>query len=115
MPDSNRTKPSPRFETWKPEEIKILTTLWIEGLPIGQIAQRLKRTPSSVKVKAFRLGLQSRRKLSSIAEQKRSKKKQLRPCLRCKQLFYSLGIGNRICDACKSTTIWETGNDFFEV
>ena len=31
-----------------------------------------------------------------------------RPCLRCKASFWSEGFGQRICNRCKSTSVWRT-------
>jgi hypothetical protein len=35
-----------------------------------------------------------------------------RACLRCGRPFPSEGPGNRICKACKNSTMWQGGGDF---
>ena len=35
-----------------------------------------------------------------------------RKCMMCGNNFKSSWIGNRICDACKLTEEWKTGNDY---
>tara|TARA_Y100001951_G_C11151139_1_gene189267 strand:- start:50 stop:253 length:204 start_codon:yes stop_codon:yes gene_type:complete len=38
--------------------------------------------------------------------------KKKRKCMMCEKDFMSEWIGNRICDPCKSTDYWKTGNDY---
>ena len=44
------------------------------------------------------------------AESKQGAEPKTRSCLRCKTLFQSEWIGERICRRCKSAKIWRNGN-----
>ena len=35
-----------------------------------------------------------------------------RKCMMCEKYFMSEWIGNRICEPCKDTDYWKTGNDY---
>lgn|GEM_PF-1721176 len=100
-----------RFENWNKNEVKLLTDLWLYGMPSGFIAKKLNRSPNAIKIKAMRLGLESRKSQVKITRQRLNPNGKLRPCLSCKNLFYSEGRGNRICDSCKSTSRWKSGSD----
>jgi len=38
-----------------------------------------------------------------------------RKCLRCGDKFMSAGIGNRVCQHCKESTVWRSGTGDYSV
>lgn len=103
---------SARGSAWTQDEVRTLSELWEREVPVQAIADLLGRTHRSVSVKATRLGLKSR---VNAAERNRLMKiptAGMRKCLNCQKLFFSEGKGNRICHYCKSSTGWDSGNDY---
>ena len=47
-----------------------------------------------------------------IASRVATKKKTQRDCMCCNRKFLSEGIHNRICNGCKATEYYQTGNDY---
>ena len=47
-----------------------------------------------------------------IANRVPTKKKKKRDCMMCNKPFLSEGIHNRICNNCKGTEYYQTGQDF---
>ena len=100
----------PRAGRWTNEEVNNLITLWGQGLTNEDLARRLGRQAGAISVKANRLGLG--RKKDSVATEKKSGNPtgKVRDCISCRKSFWSSGAGNRICDGCKSTDLWRSGN-----
>ncbi len=86
--------------------------LWERDVPIQAIADLLGRTRRSVAIKAFRVGLKSRRRNGKSIQMSEDPTARMRNCLSCNHLFYSEGRGNRICQSCKNKDDWATGNDY---
>lgn len=105
--------PAHRKGPWAASEVSVLIRMWGEGASNAQIAQKLNRNENAVAIKASRLGMpaksQAVEKMRS-ADAKNTKKGKLRPCLSCQTTFFSEGVGNRICDGCKSTSSWSSGD-----
>lgn len=93
--------------SWSDSEIQALVKMWKEGAKNSDIAKKLNRSPNAVSVKASRIGLPPKDK---ITEMKATMK--VRSCLRCRSQFFSDGPGNRICGGCKNTDEWKTGGGY---
>ena len=48
----------------------------------------------------------------AVHDRKIKKTYTIRKCMMCQQDFKSSWIGNRICEYCKNTDDWKTGNDY---
>ena len=84
------------------------------GTPVKQIAYEWKVTEHSVRAFLRHYGVfEYLRKPSSkfIREAFHRRKMPLtdRICLNCRRVFGSFGVGNRICQKCKETDIFESG------
>lgn len=118
-------------------ERDLLRSLWFEGVPVHQIAEKLNsqfntnRTPGTIYAFAAKNDLPRRngtregsehkakfaRKRSSYLVAKglveeveaeiAARNQTIRTCLRCRTNFPSDGPGNRICDPCKSTKSYQ--------
>jgi hypothetical protein len=51
-------------------------------------------------------------KRKAVHDRKIKKNYTMRKCMMCENNFKSSWIGNRICNPCKSTDYWKTGNDY---
>ena len=130
----------PATITWA-EQLEELASLWNDGVPTEEIAERLGRSASAVLTQAVRIGLPRRassgRKSSAQAGQAAPKTKmpvnvvvfpvrgysgaavqashapvrQARNCLMCGTSFASHGSHNRICTKCKDTQAYQNGYD----
>ena len=85
---------------WTAAEIAKLCDWWATGYTIPQIASRLHRSRASVSgaIERNRLG--------------RHGGARARRCLTCARLFQPAHRFNRICDGCKETDEWRSGNDW---
>ena len=90
-------------QSWTDDDNRTLMQMWIEGRADSEIAERLKRSESAIRVKASRLNLPPR------SEQRDRFKAKARTCLVCGTSFYSEGPGNRVCDQCKASDDWQSG------
>ncbi|MDE2739684.1 MAG: hypothetical protein OXH47_09170 [Paracoccaceae bacterium] len=100
-----------RHQFWSNDEVKILIDLWLQDVPAAYISKVLKRSGNAIEVKALRLGLAPRRSERKLVHNAKGQKARVRPCLNCKTLFFSIGIGNRICANCKEHPSWQSGTD----
>lgn len=97
---------------WQDEDVQLLIRLWKDGHSNSEIAQKLGRQENAVAIKASRLRLPPK----SVAgermspENAKNSNAKLRPCLTCQKTFFSEGFGHRICDSCKATSAWSSGD-----
>ncbi len=96
---------------WSEDETHQLVELWKRHMPFDRIARSMGRSRKAVLIKASRLGLTDRQQWDSQVAEKRRSNGKVRPCLSCKRLFFSEGVGNRICPHCKQHPDWDSGND----
>lgn len=96
-----------RGGSWSNKEIEDLVRMWREGVKNSDIAKNLKRSPNAISVKASRIGLPPKDKISDM-----SSSMKIRQCLKCRGPFFSDGPGNRICGACKNTDEWKSGGGY---
>ena len=90
---------------WTERDVAKLIELWSTALSNAEIAEILNRKEAAIAVKASRINLPRKTRLKTNPMSK------TRPCLRCETRFYSAGRHNRICDSCKSSSEWQSGND----
>ena len=107
-----KRKSHPSGNPWSNEEVEQLIELWTRDVPIHAIANHIGRSHRSVAVKAVRIGLKNRVSDEGQRQLIRNPDAKLRNCLCCSKLFFSAGIGNRVCKYCKSGTLWESGSDY---
>lgn len=95
-----------------------LRRLWKAGISVEKIGVELAMSMPTVVNWAKELELAPRRRggQSGPAAARRTVgaggvAKQ-RKCLNCGKQFWSDHIGNRVCDGCKATAPWRSGNDF---
>ncbi len=93
--------PRPERPAWTADEVDKLMRLWPEMAP-GDIADRIGRTETSVRVKASRLGL-TLRDPRQLAKERR--------CLMCLEMFRSESPGRRICRRCRDSDEWQSTAD----
>ena len=111
---------------WTPEDDADLVSMWMDGEAREEIAIKLGRTPVSITLRAYRVGLPRREKVGervsldvpAIRDEKEYEDEQggaedddfrpaaavakMRGCLRCGKQFYSAHAGERICKQCKN-------------
>ncbi len=104
--DSDRRQ-RPSGEFWTNRDIRLLTEMWIRYVPCSEIGKVVGRSPCAVAVKAVRLGLSARSSRQMKVNSWPESRSRLRKCLNCRKLFYSEGIGNRICRICKLGDDWK--------
>lgn len=97
---------------WEHADVQLLIRLWREGNTNAEIAKTLGRQENAVAIKASRLRLPPKAVAGQKLDPKNAKngKALLRPCLCCQRTFFSEGPGHRICDGCKSTSAWSSGD-----
>lgn len=93
-------RPCGKQRKWTSGEVVKLCGWWAEGLTVARIASRLHRSRASV------AGAIERNRLG-----KRGGPRAVR-CLTCSKLFQPKHRFNRICDLCKDTEEWRSGNDW---
>ncbi|MBW3243569.1 hypothetical protein KUV57_12925 [Epibacterium sp. DP7N7-1] len=105
-------EPAKKTGPWDDVDVQILIRLWKDGHSNAEIATTLGRQENAVAIKASRLRLPPK----AVASQKlnpenaKNSKARLRPCLCCQKTFFSEGPGHRVCDGCKSTSAWSSGD-----
>ena len=97
---------------WDDADVQNLIRLWRDGNSNAQIAKQLGRQENAVAIKASRLRLPPKSVAAERLTEGNAKNgnAKLRPCLTCQKTFYSEGFGHRICDSCKSTSAWSSGD-----
>lgn len=105
-------RPVRKTGLWDDVEIQHLIQLWRKGRSNAQIASALGRNENAVAIKASRLNLPPKHHVSTkfSAENAKINNSRIRPCLCCARDFFSEGSGHRICDLCKSTSAWSSGD-----
>ena len=111
-PDHQQRNPNLKGAEWTDEEVHRLVDLWKRHMPFGRIARTMGRSKKSVVIKASRLGITTRLYWNDQYAKNARRRGRARPCMSCRRLFFSEGIGNRVCDDCKDGPLWSTGNDF---
>jgi hypothetical protein len=114
VPNSGEDQGSVSMKTgpWSDADIEKLIQLWNAGESNSAIAAKLGRRENAVAIKASRLHLPPKSSASGDLKspQPSGSKARLRPCLKCERTFYSEGSHHRICDACKSSSVWSSGD-----
>lgn len=100
---------------WTDEEVETLIEAWKKRVSFKKIAQQIGRTRKSVIIKACRLGLTSRPNWNDQHKAKARRNGRPRHCMSCGNMFFSEGIGNRICLQCKERQIWSDGGDYWGI
>lgn len=97
---------------WDDADVQTLIRLWKEGHSNAEIAASVGRRENAVAIKASRLRLPPKAIAGQALDPQNAKKSKarLRPCLCCQKTFFSEGAGHRICDSCKSTSAWSSGD-----
>lgn len=93
--------------SWTDTEIQTLVRMWRNNEKNSDIARELGRSANAISVKASRIGLPPKDKISEM-----NSTMKVRCCLRCRSQFFSDGPGNRICGACKNTDDWKSGGGY---
>lgn len=96
---------------WSHCEVETLIASWKLQVPFGKIAKELGRSRKSVVIKACRLGLTARPYWNDQYVENARRRGQSRNCLTCGNVFFSEGLGNRICLQCKNRHSWNSGGD----
>lgn len=107
---SGQAAPAPvksKSIAWSEEDVHILQSMRRNGHKNSEIAERLGRNENAVAVKATRLHLPSS---GFDADETANPNAKMRACLCCSRQFFSEGVGNRICDPCKSSSAWSSGS-----
>ena len=90
---------------WSPDEEKKLLKMWDQRITVENIAAVLNRPPTTVRGKARRLGLPSRRR--SPVSTRPEPPKVLRKCLKCRKEFMA-EKQYFVCKECKAGSEWRS-------
>ena len=97
----NAPRAAGRKKSWIQEDDEALIGMWLERVPLAEMARKLGRSVSALQTRATRLNLPLRKSPDDFPKGK------MRPCLNCKGVFFSRSFGNRFCDPCKRN--WPSG------
>ncbi len=91
---------------WTHEETAQLIELAEAGLTVEEIGDRLDRTSGAVRVEAARIGIDKfhSRDIGKFPEKRREKNLD---CMMCERPMISTSAGQRICDECKKTELYQ--------
>lgn len=81
---------------WTADKRTELGSLWLAGLGSAEVAQRMGATLTSVRTRAWRMGLPDAKTL-----RREGIVGTIRDCMCCRLPFYSEGRHNRLCFECK--------------
>lgn len=103
-PPAKRRGPRSKDAAWTPAETAILRRLWGRR-KFAEIRAALPgRTVYAIRGRAAKM------RLGKPKDAPPRPKTTCRPCLVCGKPFASEGIGHRVCDTCKKTANWRTGD-----
>ena len=110
--DAQQCETAMKSGPWSEADVEKLIELWKEGESNSRIAAKLGRRENAVAIKASRLRLPPKSSASEdlTATPAPNKKAKLRACLKCEKTFFSEGAHHRICDSCKSSSVWSSGD-----
>lgn len=104
------SQPEPKPAAWSEDDVSRLIKLREEGHTNAEIATRLGRPENAIAIKATRLRLPPKGITAEQQLLRSNPKAKYRPCLTCQTTFFSEGPGHRICNGCKSSSMWSTGS-----